>query len=167
MPSLHHIIQTIREQFSHLLSEGSLVLRVHALFFFYSCCFSSANSNLYNLCFLGSLERWYFYSVNPLLLGEGDGNPFHYSCLEKPMIKAPGRQQSMESQRVRHDWATSLTHSSLFYFCRQSRSLKAKLFCLVISKISRRHSMDSHKQVASTAFFLSCTLILAYSRLCT
>ena len=34
MPSLHHIIQTIREQFSHLLPEGSLVLRVHALFSF-------------------------------------------------------------------------------------------------------------------------------------
>ena len=32
MPSLHPIIQTITEQFSHLLSEGSLVLRVHALF---------------------------------------------------------------------------------------------------------------------------------------
>ena len=34
-------------------------------------------------------------------LGEGNGNPFHYSCLENPM--EPGRLLSMRSQRVRHD----------------------------------------------------------------
>ena len=30
--------------------------------------------------------------------GEGNGNPFQYSCLENPMDREPGRLQSMESQ---------------------------------------------------------------------
>ena len=39
--------------------------------------------------------------------GEGNGNPLQYS-LENLMDREPGGLQSMESQRVRHDWATSL-----------------------------------------------------------
>ena len=34
--------------------------------------------------------------------GEGNGNPFQYSCLENPMMVEPGRLQSMGSQRVGH-----------------------------------------------------------------
>ena len=40
--------------------------------------------------------------------GEGNGNPLQYSCLEKPMDGGACRLQSMGSQRVGHDWATSL-----------------------------------------------------------
>ena len=46
-------------------------------------------------------------------LGEGNGTPFQYSCLENPWTEEPGRLQSMRSLRVWHDWATSL---SLFTF---------------------------------------------------
>ena len=35
--------------------------------------------------------------------GVGNGNPLQYSCLENPMDREPGRLQSMELQRVRHD----------------------------------------------------------------
>ena len=35
--------------------------------------------------------------------GEGNGNPFQYSCLENPMDRGASRLQSMGSQRVRHD----------------------------------------------------------------
>ena len=35
--------------------------------------------------------------------GEGNGNPFQYSCLENSWIEEPGGLQSMGSQRVRHD----------------------------------------------------------------
>ena len=35
--------------------------------------------------------------------GEGNGNPFQYSCLENPMDREAGRLQSMGSQRIRHD----------------------------------------------------------------
>ena len=37
---------------------------------------------------------------------EGNGNPLQYSCLENPMGRGLGR--SMGSQRVGHDWVTSL-----------------------------------------------------------
>ena len=40
--------------------------------------------------------------------GEGNGNPLQYPCLENPRTEKPGRLQSMGSQRVGHDWATSL-----------------------------------------------------------
>ena len=35
--------------------------------------------------------------------GVGNGNTFQYLCLGNPMTKKPGGQQSMGSQRVRHD----------------------------------------------------------------
>ena len=37
------------------------------------------------------------------------GSPLQYSGLEIPWTEEPGRLQFMGSQRVRHDWATSLT----------------------------------------------------------
>ena len=40
-----------------------------------------------------------------------------------PRIEEPGRLQSMGSQRVRHDWVTSLTHS-LLWLCTINRKLK-------------------------------------------
>ena len=35
--------------------------------------------------------------------GEGNGDPLQYSCLRIPWTEKPGRLQSTESQRVRHD----------------------------------------------------------------
>ena len=40
-------------------------------------------------------------------LGEGNGHPLQYSCLENPMNGGAWQVWSMESQRVRHNWATS------------------------------------------------------------
>ena len=40
--------------------------------------------------------------------GEGNGNSLQYSCLENPIDREPGRFRSMGSQRVGHNWATSL-----------------------------------------------------------
>ena len=36
-------------------------------------------------------------------LGEGNGNPLQYSCLENPMDEEPGVLQSTGSQRVGYD----------------------------------------------------------------
>ena len=38
-------------------------------------------------------------------LGGGNGNRVQYSCRDNPMEQKPVGQQSMGSQRVRHDWA--------------------------------------------------------------
>ena len=45
--------------------------------------------------------------------GEGNGTPLQYSCLKNPVAEEPGRLQSMASLRVRHDWLTSLSLSSI------------------------------------------------------
>ena len=42
--------------------------------------------------------------------GEGHDNPLQYSCLENPMDRGAGGVQSMEWQRVGHDWVTN-THT--------------------------------------------------------
>ena len=41
--------------------------------------------------------------------GEGNDNPLQSSCLKIPWMEEPGRLQSMGSQTVGHDWATSLS----------------------------------------------------------
>ena len=46
-------------------------------------------------------------------VGEGNGTPLQYSCLENPWMEEPGGLQSMGSLRVGHDGVTSL---SLFTF---------------------------------------------------
>ena len=43
--------------------------------------------------------------------GKGSGNPLQYSFLENPMDSGACRLQSMEWQRVEHDWATLLSLS--------------------------------------------------------
>ena len=45
--------------------------------------------------------------------GEGNGNALQYSYLENPMDRGDCRLQSMGSQRVRHNWVTSLSLSFL------------------------------------------------------
>ena len=54
----------------------------------------------------------FFLWKSPLIhFGEGNVNPLQYSCLENPTDRGePGGLQSMESQRVGHDWA-NFTHS--------------------------------------------------------
>ena len=47
------------------------------------------------------------------MLGEGNVTPLQYSCLENPMDGGAWKLQSMESLRVGHNWATSL---SIFTF---------------------------------------------------
>ena len=49
--------------------------------------------------------------------GEWNSGPLQCSCLENLMTEEPGRQHSTRSQRVKHDWPTSL---SLFTTVRES-----------------------------------------------
>ena len=47
--------------------------------------------------------------------GEGNGNPLQYLCPENLMDRGAGRLESMGSQRVGHNWATSLICKPTFY----------------------------------------------------
>ena len=46
--------------------------------------------------------------------GEGNGNPFQYSCLGNP--KQPGGLQSTGLQRAKHDWRTKTTTKGQMQF---------------------------------------------------
>ena len=66
---------------------------------------SDGKTSAYNVGDPGSIPGW---GRSP-----GEGNATHSSILawKIPCREESGRLQSMGSQRVRHDWATSLTHS--------------------------------------------------------
>ena len=64
---------------------------------------SDGKASVYNVGDLGSIPG------SGRFPGEGNGNPLQYSCLENPMDRGAWcRLLSMGSQRVRHDWVTSL-----------------------------------------------------------
>ena len=64
---------------------------------------SNGKASVYNMRDLGLIPGLRRFP------GEGNGNPLQYSCLENPIDGgASCRLLSMGSQRVGHNWATSL-----------------------------------------------------------
>ena len=63
---------------------------------------------------VGKVMSLLFNILSSFVIGEGNGNPLQYSCLENPMDGGACRLQSMGLQRVGHDWVTSL------HFCHKS-----------------------------------------------
>ena len=63
--------------------------------------------------FVGKVMSLLFNMLSRIVIGEGNGTPLQYSCLENPWTEELGRLQSMGLLRVGNDWATSL---SLFTF---------------------------------------------------
>ena len=61
--------------------------------------------SLFSYCWV--LRVFCIFWITVLYHGEGNGTPLQYSCLEIPWMEEPGRLQSMRSQRLGHDWATS------------------------------------------------------------
>ena len=47
--------------------------------------------------------KWKSLKATDALLGEGNGTPLQYSCLENPWVEEPGRLQFMGLLRVGHD----------------------------------------------------------------
>ena len=62
--------------------------------------------------------------------GEGNGNPFQYSCLETPWMEEPGGLESMGPPRVGHD---RMTNSTVYYgnACKQNSVF---LFNVIVSR---------------------------------
>ena len=63
--------------------------------------------------FVGTVMSLLFNMLSRFVIGEGNGTPLQYSCLENPMDGGAWWASVMGSLGVRHDWATSL---SLFTF---------------------------------------------------
>ena len=81
--------------------------------------------------------------------GEGNGNPLQYSCLENPMDG--GAWWAMGLQRVRYDWATSLSFlsflSAFIYVSFLQRTFRAQLHsvqfsCSVVPDSLRPHGLQ-------------------------
>ena len=62
-------------------------------------------------------KTWIRSWVGKIPRGE-HGNPLQYSCLENPWTEKPGGLQSMESQRVRHNWETNTLTFTILEECR-------------------------------------------------
>ena len=60
-------------------------------------------------------------------IGEGNGNPLQYSCLENPGMGEHGGLPSMGSHRVRHDWSdlAAAAAASLLSYVTTDHSLYA------------------------------------------
>ena len=74
------------------------------------------------------------------LTEEGNGNPLQYSCLGNPMER--GRLQFTGSQRVGHDWATSLSLSLWLWHSFKGYS-SSLLSCFNFSGVLS-NGLDSH-----------------------
>ena len=68
---------------------------------------------LYNIKLSGRLMLTRIWEPLDLGIGEGNGTPLQYSCLENPMDGGPGRLQSMGSLRV---WLSDFTFTLTFHF---------------------------------------------------
>ena len=75
--------------------------------------------------------------------GEGNGTPLQYSCLENPWTEEPGGLQSMGSQRVGHDWATSL---SLYCYERHSHIFSRLFLMATLKRSNCFHSADKETE---------------------
>ena len=68
--------------------------------------------------------------------GEGNGNPLQYSCLENPMDGGAWWATVHGSQRVRHDWVTSLS---------LSQWLKQKLYYRMLITMKKQKGISQMK----------------------
>ena len=74
--------------------------------------------------------------------GEGNGNPLQYSCRENPMDGGAWLATVQGSQRVGHNWETSLSCGKLMLLSQKYYTVKKvkkpKVYCL-LSEISSFH----------------------------
>ena len=95
---------------------------------------NTLGSSYHNLYFLGSYL---------MLIGEGNGNPLQYSCLENPMDRGVWWATVHGSLRVRHDWVTSLS----LRWCLTSKNNKRRQADLEVKEESRNHMDDENEDL--------------------
>ena len=88
--------------------------------------------------------------------GEGNGNPFQYSCLENPMERGAWQATVHRIARVRHDLATKPppshppTHKEMLYFYFIYQTLTEGLLCsrpLLNIKSFKHELFSSHHKL--------------------
>ena len=107
-----HMIKIIDNKNNTVSSLPLLVFNFTLLREIVSCCFCIILQLFYARLPCGSEGKAFARNAgDPGLIpgsgrfpGEGDSNPLQYSCLENSWAEEPGGLQSMESQRVGHDF---------------------------------------------------------------
>ena len=96
---------------SFYTSWNVLTIRSWDLWFEKGICISSTDKGLPTKVtpkIADILHPAWNISCHVKMVGEGNGTPLQYSCLENKWTEEPGRLQSMGSPRVGHHWETSL-----------------------------------------------------------
>ena len=91
------------------------------------CVFPGGSEVKASACNLGDLSSIPGLGRSP---GEGNDNPLQYSCLENPMDEGAWWATVHGSQRIGHDWATSLSLCVLTI----PKICHTRLFVVVIRK---------------------------------
>ena len=129
--------------------------RIHNMYFisqFFSACVCICIQRI-----LPMQETW-IWSSSGKILGEGNSNPFQYSCLENPMDR--GAWQSIvhgvtKSQTQLSDWiATTATRSNVCNFICEGKVMSHRfppfffcLFALKIFYIVNIHYLQLHNRL--------------------
>ena len=108
----------------------------------------------YGTSLVAQMVKAYAYNVGDLgsipglgrCPGEGNGNPSSILAWKIPWMEGPGRPQSAGSQRLGHNWATSLWQNlylHYYYFCYNcdDRSIKNFEFLSKILEASWTHTL--------------------------
>ena len=79
--------------------------------------------------------EWLHFHFSPSCIGEGNGNPLQYSCLENPRDGGAGGLPSIGSHRVRHDWSNLAAAACLDLSVNEFRHYIGILYYVAICKI--------------------------------
>ena len=82
--------------------------------------------------FYSVVEIPYVVETSLLSIGEGNGNPLPYSCLEKPRDGGACWVPSMGSHRVGHDWRDLAAAVAVYYQIYVMQIFSQSMFCLFI-----------------------------------
>ena len=69
-------------------------------------------------------------------LGEGNGNPLHYSCLGNPMVREAWQDTVHGVARVRHDLATKRQQHVIYFLAVSNKCMHMLLLRLLLSRFS-------------------------------
>ena len=83
--------------------------------------------------------------------GEGNGNPVQYSHLRTPWTEESAGLQSMESQRVRHNWAHTHAHTHTIW-PKEPRDVGWKASILSIENFSGYSQVDANAVTMFSCF---------------
>ena len=75
-------------------------------------------------------------------LGEGNGNPLHYSCLGNPTVREAWQATVRGVARVRHDLATKRQQHVIYFLAVSNTCMHMLLLRLLLSHFSRVRLCD-------------------------